>query len=205
MDEREIGRQGQEGESDEVLVKAFIAGSNAEHAFDRLVIKHKDRIFNLCYRFIGIYEEADDCAQETFLKAYRSLKNFRFDSSFSTWLYRIAVNTCKNRVTSAEYRSKKKMVRLDEPINGGEGDCKLEIKDESLSPVAAVEREEKAKLIQEAIDSLPEDQKKVVILKDIEQLSYEEIARVTGFNLGTVKSRLSRARQALCEKLRRLV
>ncbi|MDD5270806.1 MAG: sigma-70 family RNA polymerase sigma factor, partial [Candidatus Omnitrophica bacterium] len=81
--------------------------------FDELVLEHKDKVFNLCYRFLGNYEEVDDCAQETFVKVYRSLKGFRRESSVSTWIYRIAVNTCKNRVASAQYRRSRNMVRLD--------------------------------------------------------------------------------------------
>ena len=83
--------------------------------FDELVLKHKDKVFNLCYRFMGDHGEADDCAQETFVKVYRSLKDFRAESSVSTWIYRIAVNTCKNRLKSAQYRGSRNMVRLDEP------------------------------------------------------------------------------------------
>jgi RNA polymerase sigma-70 factor (ECF subfamily) len=190
---------------DALLIRAFQSEDNPKSAFNALVLKYQSKIFNLCYRFLGDYEEANDCAQETFLKVYRSLNSFRFDSAFSTWLYRIAVNTCKNKLVSAEYRYKKKMLRLDTAVDDSESDCKLEIKDESQSPAVELEKKERARLIQEAIDALAEDQKKVVILRDIELLSYEEIAKITGFNLGTVKSKLSRARQALCEKLRRLI
>jgi len=160
--------------------------------FDELVLEHKDKVFNLCYRFLGNYEEADDCAQETFVKVYRSLKDFRRESSVSTWIYRIAVNTCKNRVASAQYRRSRNMAQLDE------------VGDEKLSPATEADRREKGELIQEAIDSLPPDQKSVVILRDIEGLSYEGVAEATGLNLGTVKSKLARARQALREKLKGL-
>ena len=85
-------------DEDALLVRAFNSGEKP--AFDKLVLKYKDKVFNICYRFLNDYEEANDCAQETFVKIYRSLKNFRFESSFSTWLYRIAVNTCKNKITS---------------------------------------------------------------------------------------------------------
>jgi RNA polymerase sigma-70 factor (ECF subfamily) len=188
------------------LVKAFQAGESAENAFDALVLKYKDRVFNLCYRFLGDREEANDCAQETFVKVYRSLKGFRLESAFSTWLYRITVNACKNKLASAEYRYKRKTVSMDAPVQNDSGeDCLLQIGDESLSPVTLLEKSEKNRLIQDAIESLPEDQRKVIILRDIEQRPYEEISLITGYNLGTVKSRISRARRALSEKLRRLV
>lgn len=173
--------------------------------FDELVLKHKDKVFNLCYRFLGDYEEANDCAQEAFVKAYRSLKDFRFESSVSTWIFRIAVNTCKNRLSSAQYRRSRYMVRLDEPKETDDGAQAVEIGGRSLSPSAELDRKEKGELIQEAINSLPEDQKSVVVLRDIEGLPYEEISEVTGYNLGTVKSKLARARQELREKLKGLI
>lgn len=173
--------------------------------FDELVLEHKDKVFNLCFRFLGNYEEADDCAQETFVKVYRSLKDFRRESSVSTWIYRIAVNTCKNRVASAQYRRSRSMVRLDEPKETEGGSRPFEIGDEKLSPAVQAGRREAGEMIQEAIGSLPADQKSVVVLRDIEGLSYEEVAEATGLNIGTVKSKLARARQGLREKLKGLV
>jgi len=98
-------------DEDTVSIKSFLAGD--KKTFDKLVLKYQDRVFNLCYRFLGDYEEANDSAQETFIKVYNSLKNFRFESAFSTWLYRIAVNTCKNKLSSLKFRLNQRMVRLD--------------------------------------------------------------------------------------------
>lgn len=190
-------------QEDAALVRAFLAGDKA--AFDRLVLKHKDKLFNMCYWFLGDYEDANDLAQETFMKVYRSLKKFRFESSFSTWLYRIAVNTCKNRLASSEYRHKKKMIWLDNPGDPRGRHPAVAIQDESVSPVVELERKEKLMLIRQAIDSLPLEQKTVVTLRDIEGLSYEEISHITGLNLGTVKSRLARARLDLRKKLSRVI
>lgn len=181
MDERK-NKETIRQDEDTLLIREFLSGKSEDFAFEQLALKYKDRIFNLCLRFLGNYADADDCAQEVFLRIYRSLKGFRFQSSFSTWLYRITVNTCKNKLVSLEYRYKSKMVHLDASLEKG-----------------------KDNIIQEAINSLPADQKTVVGLRDIELFSYEEIAKITGFNIGTVKSKLSRARQALCEKLRRLI
>jgi RNA polymerase sigma-70 factor (ECF subfamily) len=202
MDEQRDGSNTRFQE-DASLVKAFLAED--KNAFDRLVLKYKDKVLNLCYRILGDYEEASDCAQETFVKVYRSLKSFRFESSFSTWLYRIAVNTCKNKLTSLQYRYSRMMVRLDEPGNPEQDSHSIEIGNDSLSPVTELERKEKGRFIQEAIDSLPKEQKTVIVLRDIEGMSYEDIAKITGFNLGTVKSKLARARQVLREKLRGLI
>lgn len=199
----EINKPDIRSQEDLSLVKAFQAKERA--AFDKLVLKYKDKVFNLCYRFLGNYEEADDCAQEVFIKVYRSLEKFRVESAFSTWLYRIAVNTCKNKVKSLSYRYSKKMVRLDDPKESEENSYLTEIGDESLSPVSELERKEKGLLIQEAIDSLPEEKRTLVVLRDIEGLTYEEIAKITDGNLGTVKSGLARARQELREKLKGLI
>ena len=192
-----------EQDEDTVSIKSFLAGD--KKTFDKLVLKYQDRVFNLCYRFLGDYEEANDSAQETFIKVYNSLKNFRFESAFSTWLYRIAVNTCKNKLSSLKFRLNQRMVRLDREKTSDE-DCRLtEIRDESLSPEAELENKERETIIQKAIDSLPKDYKSVVVLRDIEGLSYEETAEITGYNIGTVKSKLSRARVRLREKLKGLI
>ena len=190
-------------QEDAALVKAFQAGNKA--SFDELVLRHKDRLFNLCFRFLGDYQEANDSAQEVFVKIYRSLKGFRLESAFSTWLYRIAVNTCKNKLKSSEYRHKKKMVHLDNPgtLEGSIG--ALEITDDTQSPLLELERKERLNLIRQAIDSLPPAQKMVVVLRDIEELSYDDIANITGYSLGTVKSRLSRARLDLRKKLVKVI
>ena len=190
-------------DEDAATVRTFQAG--AKGAFDELVLKHKDKVFNLCYWFLGDYEEANDSAQETFVKVYRSLDKFRFESTFFTWLYRIAVNTCKNRLKSSEYRQKKEMVWLDNPGKSQSGNAFRDIQDESPSPIVELERKERLMSIKKAINSLPAEQKIVVALRDIEGLSYEEVASITGFNIGTVKSRLARARLDLREKLRGVI
>jgi RNA polymerase sigma-70 factor (ECF subfamily) len=188
---------------DTALVKAFQVGNKA--AFDALVLKHKDKVFNLCYRLLGDYQEANDFAQETFVKVYKSLNKFRLESTFTTWVYRIAVNTCKNRIKSPQYRYGKKMVRIDNPQLTEDSTHSIELIDETQSPFVELEKKEKWMMIRKAIDSLPAEQKTVVVLRDIEGLSYEEIAGVTGYNLGTVKSKLARARFDLREKLRRVI
>jgi RNA polymerase sigma-70 factor (ECF subfamily) len=186
--------------SDSELVEAFQSGDL--HAFDELVLRHQNRVINLCFRMLGHREDADDCAQETFIRVYRSLKKFKFRSAFSTWLYRIAVNTCKNRLASSAYRRDRETVPLGtRPDDEGEyrpreiGDC-------SFTPNGALERKEREERIQRTIDALPDDQRTVVVLRDIEGLTYEEISGITGLNLGTVKSKIARARGRLRETLK---
>lgn len=187
-------------DDDALLIKAFQKGD--KKAFDELVIRHKDRIFSLCYRFLGDYEEANDSAQEAFLKAYGSLNSFRLESAFSTWLYRIAVNICKNKLGSSAYKARHKTVSLDNPGIPSEDRLPMEIPDGAPSPLARMEEKEKMALLQGALDTLPAEFKMAVTLRDVEGLSYEDIAEITGLNLGTVKSRIARARTDLRNKLR---
>jgi len=189
--------------NDSALIKAFQAGESG--VFDKLVLRHKDKVFNLCYRFLGDHQEANDSAQEIFIKVYQSLKKFRYKSSFSTWLYRITINTCKNRIKSMEYRFKKRMKRLDIQEMPTHGNPSNEWVDESQSPMAALEKKERSRIIQEAINSLPETKRTMILLRDIEGLTYDEIAEVAGLNLGTVKSKLARARADLRDKLRGVI
>jgi len=188
---------------DEALVGAFQSGNKL--AFNDLVLRHKDHIFSLCYRFLGDYQEAEDCTQDAFIKVYRSLKRFRFESSFYTWLYRIAVNTCKNRLKSVRYRKIRKSISLNNPETSYENHRSIQIEDEEKSPMAELEKKERMRLIQKAIDSLSTEQKSVLILRDIEGLSYEEIVSITGCRLGTLKSRLARARHGLRERLEGII
>ena len=195
-----VKKPGASSRADTLLIRAIQAGDMA--AFDELVLKHKDRLFNLVYWFLGDYHEANDCAQETFIKVFKSINKFRFESAFSTWLYRIAVNTCKNRLKSSAYRLKKKTVSLETSNGSKNGNPFSEIVNGSPTPVMALEKKEKIMRIQKAINSLPEEQNQVVVLRDIQGLSYKDISDITGLNLGTVKSRLARGRLELKNQLK---
>ena len=185
------------------LARAFLAGDS--RAFEQLVSMHQDRIFNLCLWMLGDRQEADDAAQETFIKVYRSLAAFQFKSAFSTWLYRIAVNTCKTRFGSLGFRFSKKATRLGHSLSGEDRGTPLEITDPAPSQVEALENKQLAATIMQAIATLPKARRTVVVLRDVEGLSYEEIAAVTGYRMGTVKSRLTRGRRQLQDKLKGLL
>jgi RNA polymerase sigma-70 factor (ECF subfamily) len=186
-------------EADAVLIKAFQSGDRT--AFDKLVLRHKDDLFNLVYWFLGDYEEANDCAQDVFIKVYKGLKGFRFEAAFATWLYRIAVNTCKNRFASSAFRWRKKSVPIENSRGSDGANPSLVLKNGSPSPLHELERKERSRLIHEAIRALPAEQNAVIVLRDIQGRSYQEIATITGLNLGTVKSRLARGRLELKNKL----
>ena len=198
--DKEIQKSRRSPDPDAVYVRAAQGGDMA--AFDQLVIRHKDKLFNMVYWLLGDYQEANDCAQEIFIKVFKSIEGFRFQSLFSTWLYRIAINTCKNRRKSSTYRWKKRTVSLENPENPNQDNRSCEIPSDSPSPENSLEKKERIMVIQKAVNALPQEQNRVVVLRDIQGLSYQEIADITGLNLGTVKSRLARARLGLRKKLR---
>lgn len=135
------------------LIKAFQASDS--QAFDQLILLHKKMVFNLCFKLLGNYAEADDCAQEVFIKVFRSLKKFRFEASFTTWLYRITVNTCKNRLNSLEFRFRFKKMRINHSKGQQSDPPSLEIQDNSFSPISALKRKEICRHIQNAVNKLP--------------------------------------------------
>lgn len=185
-------------EEDKEDIEAFLLGDRT--GLDRLVLRHQDRVFNLCYRLLGDRGDAEECAQETFIRALRSIGGFRFDCSFSTWVRTIAVNICRNKRNSAENRFWKRVLRFGQ--NPGKDDGpEFEIEDPAPSPLALLAEKEKEVLLQSALDSLSHDHKVVIVLRYVEGLSHEEICRITGCNPGTLKSRLARARLLLQAKL----
>lgn len=191
------GWSSQSGAEDMELIRDFLEGD--EKAFTRLVIKYQNKIHNLCFRIMGDRDEAMDMAQEVFLSVHRSLKEFRGDSLFSTWIFRVAVNHCKNRIKYLGRRHYYHSVSLDQPRpgEGEENELYHEVEDEGPNAFDLLNSEEIQKLVQEAIASLDPDHRIVIILRDINDLSYEEIAEIVGIKLGTVKSRINRARNDL--------
>jgi RNA polymerase sigma-70 factor (ECF subfamily) len=197
--DKDIKKPAGSPDPDAAFVRAVQGGDIA--AFDHLVIKHKDKLFNIVYWLLGDYQETNDCAQEIFIKVFKSIRKFRFQSSFSTWLYRIAINTCKNRRKSSAFRWKKRTVSLENPENPNQDNRSYEIQNGCPSPENRLEKKERIMLIRKAINALPQEQNRVIVLRDIQGLSYQKIADITGLNLGTIKSRLARARLELKNKL----
>ncbi|HUT52368.1 MAG TPA: sigma-70 family RNA polymerase sigma factor [bacterium] len=190
---------GGSGAEDLDLIKRFLQGDN--ESFTRIVIKYQNKVHNLCFRILGDRDEAKDMAQEVFITLHKSLKNFRGESLFSTWVYRVTVNHCKNRIKYLGRRRYFQTFSIDQPQEVEDGELYYEPEDESPDPEKTLASEEIQALVQDAIAGLDPDHRIVVVLRDIQDLSYEEIADIVGIKVGTVKSRIHRARNDLKKKL----
>lgn len=180
--------------SDEELIARFQQGD--EYAFEEIVHRFKDRLKNFVYRYLSSDEAAEDVVQDTFLRVYQKKHMYRNIAKFSTWIYTIAGNLAK---TELRKRKRRKMFSLS---NLGLEDKEFEIPSEEFAPEDDVEGEYTEKEIQDAINELSEKFKTVIILRDIQELSYEEISNIVDVPVGTVKSRINRGRIKLQEKLR---
>jgi len=178
--------------SDEDLMKSCSEGDM--RAFELIVLRYKDAIFNFIYHFVADYHRAQDISQETFLRVLKNVDRYRSRNKFKTWLYRIAVNLCKNELRD---RTRHKALSLD--------NVDLDImnlsQDHYTSPDKAYEKEEIRRLVENAVNSLPEDQRMIIIMREYQDLSYEEIASALNCSLGAVKSRIYRARQNIKKML----
>ena len=180
-------------------------GDNADSfaTFDELVAAYEKKIFNVIYRFLGDHEEAADLTQETFISAYKSYQRFRGDAKVYTWLYQIAINHCRNRLRQRGRARALQIESLDQPRDwDDESDSSgREIADLKQAPHTVLEEKELRQRILAAVQSLPPDYREVVILREIQGLSYNEIAEAANLSLDNVKTRLSRARAMLRRKL----
>jgi RNA polymerase sigma-70 factor (ECF subfamily) len=180
---------------DELLVERAKRGD--VEAFEQLISQHQKTVYNIAYRLTGNHEDASDVAQEAFVRAYSSLAEFRGDSSFATWLYRIVNNACLDELRK---RRRQRVTYIDEALTMDDGEMSRQIADTADGPEQALERVEIQRAVQESINSLDPEYRVVLVMREIQGYSYQEIADALGINLGTVKSRLNRARHALKEK-----
>jgi RNA polymerase sigma-70 factor, ECF subfamily len=164
-------------------------------AFDQLMQTYEKKVYALCFRMAGNPHDAADLAQEAFLKAFRALPSFKGESRFSTWLYRIVTNTCLDERRRLARRPS--LVSLDKPLETDEGTLAVALPDTSPDPLHAALSGELQQEIQQLLSQLPAEQRLILVLRDLEGYSYEEIGRITGVEMGTVKSRLNRARARL--------
>jgi len=186
-------------DADRELVERVKAGD--KRAFDVLVLKYQQKLVKLIMRYVHDPADAMDVAQEAFIKAYRAIPNFRGDSSFYTWLYRIGINTAKNYVVAQGRRPP------DSDIDAQDAeryDIESRLKDQD-TPEGMAHRDEIERTVLDAIESLPEDLRTAITLRELEGLSYEEIAQAMDCPVGTVRSRIFRAREAIDKRLRPLL
>ena len=170
------------------------ASDGDPEAFNRLMEAHERRMYAVALRMCANREDAQDCLQEAMLRVYRAIGNFKGESSFSTWVYRITMNTCLDELRR---RKNKQSTSLDNLLDEGWAPS-----DDSSAPEKQAVRAETARTLRQTIQELPEDMRAAVVLRDIQGYSYEEIARILDINVGTIKSRISRGREKLREKLR---
>ena len=184
--------------NDDEDVKAVLLCQKGEpDAFEILVERHQKRMLNVAYRMLGDYEEACDVVQDAFLAAYRAIGSFRREARFSTWLYGIVVNHARNRIKKAQGRLRHETRSIDDPVGLKEGSLQREIPDCGESAVEQLEKKEIEARVQECIGALETEYREVLVLRDIQGFSYDEIGEMLKLPDGTVKSRLFRARAAM--------
>ncbi len=182
---------------DRVLIERSRSGDR--EAFDELVRRYEKQAYNLAYRLTGNYDDASDVVVEAFVRAYQGLHTFRGDAHFATWLYRVVLNTfydTRKRAKGAQYT-----ISLEEQMELDGDTLTRQIEDTAPGPEELVEQQEREQVLQRAIAQLPPERRVLIVLYHFESLSYEEIAQVLKLPVGTVKSRLNRARLALREIL----
>lgn len=185
--------------SDQQLVERVQAGD--KRAFDLLVLKYQHKIISLVGRYVKDHHEAMDVSQEAFIKAYRALANFRGDSQFYTWLYRIAINTAKNYIVSRSRRPPDVDVEANEYGDYGSADVMADVD----TPENLMARDQLQDKVFSTLDKLPDDLKTALTLREFEGMSYEEIAQVMDCPVGTVRSRIFRAREAIDKEVAKLM
>ncbi|MCK9216763.1 MAG: sigma-70 family RNA polymerase sigma factor [Firmicutes bacterium] len=168
-------------------------------AFEELIKNYEKKAYNIAYRIMNNEEDAKDMTQEALIKIYKSIKNFRQESTFSTWIYRIVTNVCLDELRK---RKKSETIPLEINTEGEKGTMRFEIGADEETPEDLYEQVELRQVIFNMINSLKEDYRTVIILRDMQGFSYEEISIILGCSLGTIKSRINRARNALKDKLR---
>lgn len=174
-------------------IKLFSRKQHAEQ-FERLAAEHERKVYAACYHMMGNREDALDCAQETMLRAFRAFESFRRDAQFSTWITKIAMNVCVDAL-----RRRRDVISLEALRE----DTGYDIPDGGKSVYGALEEKERKRLLSEALEKLAPEMRQMIILRDMQGMSYDEVAEALDMPLGTVKSRISRAREKLCAILKK--
>lgn len=181
--------------TDEELIYRFQEGNN--NAYNEIVRRYKDRLINFVYRYVGNYDDSEDIVQDTLVKVYVSKHLYKEVAKFSTWIYTIAINLAKTKLIK---KQKYKVFSISTAYEDEEKD--FDIKDDAYLPDVDANSKFQEAYIQKALESIPENYRKLVILRDVEDFSYEEICEMTGLPMGTVKSRINRGREKLQKLLK---
>jgi RNA polymerase sigma-70 factor (ECF subfamily) len=189
-------------DTDTVIIKKFIDGS--EVAFDELVKKHSNKAYQVAYGLLGNNHDAEEVVQDAFIKVFKNLKKFRGDSKFTTWLYRIVTNLARNKYHWHRRRGADVNVSISDSMPGEINSVDMDIPDSKNEPLKILEYAEVEENLKIALNKIPEKLREVIILRHFEEMSYSDIASILNCELGTVKSRLARARDALKKELNKL-
>jgi RNA polymerase sigma-70 factor (ECF subfamily) len=188
-----------EAVSDRELV-ARLQGGDAK-AFDELVTRHQQRALNVAFQLLRDHEDAMEVAQDAFVRIYRSIGEFRGECEFTTWLHQIVVNLARNRYRWWHRRGRQAMVSIDDPVETADGRVEIQVEARGNAPDVEAANAEFVQTLSEKMGELPPKFREVLVLRNIENMSYEEISAALKCSVGTVKSRIARAREALREAM----
>ncbi len=184
-------------DQERLLIKSSKSGDI--QSFEELISIYEKKAYNIALRIMGNEEDAKDMTQEAFVRIFKSIANFKEQSAFSTWMYRIVTNVCLDEMRK---RKNEKLISIDSGFETEDGEIKLELKSNSETPEEAYHRKENKQVIVGAINELNDEYKSVIVLRDVQGFSYEEIASILSCSIGTVKSRINRGRNLLKDKLK---
>jgi len=199
-----VEARGRSVADEDLSAVARVLGGDVE-AFGDIVRRHERRMINIAYRITGNFEEACEVAQDAFVSAYGKLKSFKGASMFSTWLYSIVLNLSRNRLKKMKTRQSRETRSVDDPVPTAEGSVEAEPASDDPTALEELERKEVRRQVQGCIDALDVEFREVIVLRDVQGFQYDEIASMLGLAAGTVKSRISRARDSVRECLKKIM
>lgn len=191
----------EEGDPDVEAVRRTLAGDR--RAFDQIVLRNQRRAFNIAYRILGDHDEARDLTQDAFIRAYRSLGQFRAEARFSQWFTAILVNLCRNRLKHWKRRARSRTASLSDPVGPDGSELRRDVPEPGPDALAQLSERQFEELVREEMRNVDAEYREVLVLRELQEVPYEEIAAALGIPVGTVKSRLHRGRAALRELLGR--
>jgi RNA polymerase sigma-70 factor (ECF subfamily) len=184
-------------DNERLLIKSSKSGNI--QSFEELISIYEKKAYNIAFRIMGNEEDAKDMTQEAFVRIFKAIANFKEQSSFSTWMYRIVTNVCLDEIRK---RKNEKVISIDSGLETEDGEIKLELKSNTETPEEIYQRKQNKQVIVDAIKELNDEYRSVIVLRDVQGFSYDEIAEILSCSIGTVKSRINRGRNLLKDKLK---